>query len=216
MRHRIVLAGALAMLALGAIGVPAASASSSGSGSQNVVNIPALKTVPVHGAAQNGTTFTGTYGIQRFVVATVRGHKGVYSLGTLRGTLLHRHITRYGVMLPASTNPTASPRAARSAAATTTCTILHLVLGPVNLSLLGLNINLGGGTVVPGQPAQSPITLNLTATPTAQGGGLLGDLLCGLTNALGGSGGLLGQLGQLTSQLSGLAATLNGLVALLH
>jgi hypothetical protein len=40
----------------------------------------------------------------------------------------------------------------------------------------------------------------------------LGDLLCGLDNALGGSTGLLGQL---SNQLSGLAATLNGLVGLL-
>ena len=208
MRLRIALAGALATLALGTIAVPAASAASSGNGSQNVVNIPALKTVKVHGAAKNGKTFTGTYGIQRFVVATVRGHKGVYSIGTLRGTLIHRHITRYGVMMPAKlVSPSSSSGAARAAQGT--CTILHLVLGPVNLSLLGLNVNLGGGDITPGQPAQSPITLNLTAT---QGGGLLGDLLCGLDNALGGSGGLLGQL---SNQLSGLAATLNSLVALL-
>jgi hypothetical protein len=211
MRFRIVLAAALATLALGAIGVPAASASSSGNGSQNVVNIPALKTVKVHGKAKNGKTFTGTYGIQRFVVANRNGHKGVYSIGTLQGTLNHRHITRYGVMMPASlTDPSGSPAAARSAAAT--CTILHLVLGPINLSLLGLNVNLGGGDITPGQPAQQPITLNLTGT---QGGGLLGDLLCGLDNALGGSTGLGGLLSGLSSQLSNLAATLNGLVALL-
>jgi hypothetical protein len=207
MRLRIVLAGALATLALGAIGVPAASAWSS-NGSQNVVNIPALKTVKVHGKAKNGKTFTGTYGIQRFLVTTVKGHKGVYSIGTLRGTLNHRHITRYGVLMPASAkSATTKLGTARSAA--TTCSILHLVLGPINLSLLGLNVNLGGGTITPGQPAQEPITLNLTAT---QGGGLLGDLLCGLDNALGGSTGLLGQL---SSQLSGLASTLNSLVALL-
>jgi len=209
MRVRIALAGALAMLALGAIGVPAASASTSGNGSPNVVNIPALKTVKVHGKANNGKTFTGTYGIQRFVVAKRNGHKGVYSIGTLRGTLNHRHITRYGVMMPAKlTSPTGSPAAAQSAQVTT-CTILHLVLGPINLSLLGLNVNLGGGDITPGQPAQQPITLNLTAT---QGGGLLGDLLCGLDNALGGATGLLGQL---SGQLSGLAATLNSLIALL-
>jgi hypothetical protein len=208
MRARIVLAAALATLALGAIGVPAASASS-GSGSQSVVNIPALTKVKAHGAAKNGKTFTGTYGIQRFVVATVRRHRGVYSIGTLRGTLGHRHITRYGVMMPASLKGLGSGIGAARAAQATTCTILHLVLGPINLSLLGLNVNLGGGDITPGQPAQSPITLNLTGT---QGGGLLGDLLCGVDNALGGSTGLLGQL---SNQLSGLAATLNSLVALL-
>lgn len=50
-----------------------------------------------------------------------------------------------------------------------TCPVLDLALGPINLSLLGLNVN------------TSPICLALTAT---QGGGLLGDLLCAIGNLL--------------------------------
>ena len=52
-----------------------------------------------------------------------------------------------------------------------TCPILNLQLGPINLSVLGLNVD------------TSPICLEITAT---EGGGLLGDLLCNITNLLNG------------------------------
>ena len=45
------------------------------------------------------------------------------------------------------------------------CSVLHLELAPIHLSLLGLHVD------------TSAICLDLTATP---GGGVLGDLLCGL------------------------------------
>jgi len=50
-----------------------------------------------------------------------------------------------------------------------TCPVLDLMLGPIDLNLLGLEVT------------TSPICLTITAT---QGGGLLGDLLCGLGNLL--------------------------------
>jgi len=102
-------------------------------------------------------------------------------------------------MMPARLND-----AGGTAQAAVTCTVLHLVLGPVNLNLLGLHVTLGGGA-----QANQPIVLDITAE---QGGGLLGNLLCGLTNALGGSGGLLGQL---QTQLQQLATTLTSLIGLL-
>jgi hypothetical protein len=52
--------------------------------------------------------------------------------------------------------------------------VLDLSLGPIDLTLLGLQVQLDdcdGG----------PVTLAITAT---QGGGLLGDLLCGLSTLL--------------------------------
>ena len=55
------------------------------------------------------------------------------------------------------------------------CPILNLALGPINLTLLGLNVD------------TSAICLEVTAIP---GGGLLGDLLCSVANLL--NGGLLG------------------------
>jgi hypothetical protein len=75
------------------------------------------------------------------------------------------------------------------------------VLGPVNLNLLGLQVTLGGGL-----QANQPIVLDITAQ---RGGGLLGDLLCGLTDSLG------GQLGQIGQQLQQIASALNALAGLL-
>ena len=81
--------------------------------------------------------------------------------------------------------------------------MLHLVLGPIDLNLLGLSVKLGGGA-----NSDQPIVLDVTAQ---QGGGLLGDLLCGLTNVLNPTG----VLGQLATQLQQLASTLNSIVSLL-
>jgi hypothetical protein len=54
------------------------------------------------------------------------------------------------------------------------CDILNLAVGPLDLSLLGLNVRLD-------DCSDGPVTVDITATP---GGGLLGDLLCGLANVL--------------------------------
>jgi hypothetical protein len=77
------------------------------------------------------------------------------------------------------------------------CSVLDLELGPINLALLGLFVD------------TSPICLEITAT---EGGGLLGDLLCGLAG-----GGLLGTgipvlptAGQLAVLETGLADVLDG------
>jgi hypothetical protein len=56
------------------------------------------------------------------------------------------------------------------------CSVLHLALAPIHLTLLGLHAD------------TSAICLNITAI---EGGGLLGDLLCGLA---GGGDGILGLL----------------------
>jgi len=89
-----------------------------------------------------------------------------------------------------------------------TCPVLDLALGPINLDLLGLVVE------------TSPICLNITAI---QGGGLLGDLLCGVANLLNGGLSLSQVLsgvglptvpgltaGQLTDLLGGLTTLVNG------
>jgi len=76
-----------------------------------------------------------------------------------------------------------------------TCAILHLELGPVNLTLLGLNVMLDNC-------ANGPVTVDITGV-TGQGN-LLGNLLCEL---LGGGGINLG------TTLQGI---LNGLLSLLN
>ena len=81
-----------------------------------------------------------------------------------------------------------------------TCPILNLTLAPIHLDLLGLVVD------------TSPICLSITAIP---GGGLLGDLLCGVANLLNGGldlGAILGGLtgADLGTLLSGLTDLLNG------
>jgi hypothetical protein len=61
---------------------------------------------------------------------------------------------------------------ASAAQAPATCEVLRLVLGPLRLNLLGLVVELFG----PNRP--SPVTLTITGI---RGGGILGDLFCGLT-----------------------------------
>ena len=80
------------------------------------------------------------------------------------------------------------------------CPILNLELGPIHLDLLGLVVD------------TSEICLRVTAEP---GGGLLGDLLCGVANLLNGGtplGNILGGLTgtQLTNLLGGITGLLNG------
>jgi hypothetical protein len=151
----------------------------------------------VNGVARNGKKFTGTYGIQRFVA---RGGKA-WSVGTLKGRLNGRRVSRSGVMMPATL--TGANSGAQAAQAGGTCPILHLQLGPIDLNLLGLRVKLGGGP-----NANQVIVLDITAQ---RGGGLLGDLLCGLSNILNQTG----VLDQLRSNVQQLVAVLNGLLGLL-
>jgi hypothetical protein len=192
MRLRIALVAAV--MALGAIAAPSAGASNGTSVPTKISKVPALYTMPVSGVAKNGKKFTGTYGIQRFVAKN--GH--AYAYGTLKGTLKGRHVTRYGVMMPASLVGATGAQTAQAV-----CPILHLEIAPIDLNLLGLRVRLGGGT-----DFSQPIVLDLTAY---QGQGLLGDLLCSVSNLLNQNG----LLGQITGQLQQLVATLNSLISLL-
>jgi hypothetical protein len=69
------------------------------------------------------------------------------------------------------------------------CNILHLVLGPLDLNLLGLTVHL------------NQVVLDITAVPGA--GNLLGNLLCAVAGLLDGTpvGGLLGQIAGLLNQI---------------
>jgi hypothetical protein len=201
-RFRLAVLAGLATLALGAIAVPVASASNGTAVPPKVNSLPALKTVPIHGVTTNGKQFKGSYAIQRYVA---RANK-VYAVGTLKGTLTGRHVTRYNVMMPATLAGPAAVGLAKVKAAQAACTVLRLQLGPIDLNLLGLRVQLFGGT----NPANAlPVTLLITGVPG--NGNLLGNLLCGLTGALNAPG----VLSQLNSNLSQLTATLTSLTSLL-
>ena len=77
------------------------------------------------------------------------------------------------------------------AAATGTCPILTLTLGPLNLNVLGLVVNI-----------PNPINVNIVAQSGP--GNLLGNLLCSVSNLLNGGG-----------PLSGIASALNSILAAL-
>ena len=142
------------------------------------------KTVAIAGKAKNGKAFKGTFTIDRFKSV---GNK-TYAVGTLKGKLNSRKVTRHNVSIPATLGP--APGGARAAQLPqAACKVLSLVLGPLDLNLLGLRVQL------------NQVNLLITAIP---GGGLLGDLLCSVTN-------LLNPTGLLGNQL---AAVLNSILAL--
>jgi hypothetical protein len=90
-----------------------------------------------------------------------------------------------------------------AAAAPPSCQVLQLVLGPLNLNLLGLVVDLYG------QTPTSPVIVTINAIPSQ---GLLGQLLCGLAGGTGVSSvsGLQSLLSSLGVNLS--IAQIQGLV----
>jgi hypothetical protein len=129
----------------------------------------------VTGTTASGGTFTGTLSNAQFV-----DQNGVLTLvGNLTGTLTNAAGTVLGSVtgLPITVPVT-------GAAGSGGCTILDLTLGPLHLDLLGLVVDLN--------------QVHLTVSGQTGNGQLLGNLLCGLANALnGGGGGLPGILNHL-------------------
>ena len=88
---------------------------------------------------------------------------------------------------------------AASAVTQASCNILNLALGPLDLNLLGLQVELDNC-------AGGPVTVDVTAEP----GALLGDLLCGLAGILDQTGAapvaprtqLLQQLEQISAEIT--------------
>ena len=129
-------------------------------------------------------TITGTVGNQTFdLTSTLTRFVNVggtlNAVETVTGTVTN---TVTGVVTPFNTTALLPITAAQ---ATGTCTILDLTLGPLHLNLLGLVVDLN--------------QVHLTITGQTGPGNLLGNLLCGLANALngGGGGGLAGLLNRL-------------------
>ena len=147
----------------------AAPAAAQGAGGGNASSI----TLPVVGSGSGGT-FAGTFELQRFV-----SRDGVLSAsGILAGTVTNATGT-VGTVARTILLPVAIGEA--------TCDILHLDLGPLDLNLLGLQIDL------------SRIVLDITAETGA--GNLLGNLLCAVTNLLNNPSGLAGLLNRILAIL---------------
>jgi len=152
-------------LAPGALGASAAPAPTAAVAAQ-----PAATTLPVTGTLPDGSAFTGQ--LSNLTTSVVDGV--VQLSGTITGT-----------GLPAGGTPFTAP--VQDLQATEGCTILTLDLGPLNLDLLGLVVDL------------SPVSLDVTAVPGA--GNLLGNLLCAVAGLLDGPGNPLGGIAALLNRL---------------
>ena len=160
------IAIALAVLAVLAVSPAAAAAS------------PTATSAPVTGTisqASGGGTFTGS--LTNIVVKNVDGV--LTATGTLNGTLT----TASGTVLQVVNQLISLP-----AAATGSCSVLALTLGPLDLNLLGLMVHL------------DQVVLNVTAQSGP--GNLLGNLLCAVTHLLDNGGPLSGIAGLLNNLLS--------------
>jgi hypothetical protein len=192
-----VLAATLALAVVALVGGGGAQAASA----QTITNeFGTLKTSKVTGHTSKGATFAGKYHVTKFV--TRNGH--LKAVGHLSGTLTKKsgatRAVSERVRMPvnmsatraantASALPTTSSTASTSAVS---CDVLHLVLGPLDLDLLGLVVHL------------DKVVLDITAVPGA--GALLGNLLCAVVGLLDGTGigGLSGILTNLLNAILGI------------
>ncbi len=141
------------------VGVAAAPATA---GAQEPAGL--TQVVSVTGKSGSGKQFRGTYAIDRF-----RTSKGdLVAVGTLRGRVGPRRVVRRGVTMPAALSE--APAAAQLPPIPKACEILNLVIGPINLDLLGLVIR------------TNRINVRIDAVPGP--GNLLGNLLCAITGLL--------------------------------
>lgn len=139
---------------------------------------------PVTGTVENGGTFEGKLQITNFGVL----EEQVVAFGTLSGKIYDAtgkkigNVHKTDIAMPVSGN-SASASAVEVAQ---TCDVLNLVLGPLDLNLLGLEVHL------------DTVVLDIVANPA---GGLLGDLLCAVANLLD-LGPLLGDLAEIAGLLN--------------
>jgi hypothetical protein len=138
--------------------------------------------IPVTAA---GGGFTGTFKLTSFAIQNGQ----LVANGIVAGTDANG-VSHFGTATTAVTSTRST--AALIAAAPAVCSILHLVLGPINLNVLGLQV------------MTNQIVLDINAIPGA--GNLLGNLLCDVANLLNGNPTqtLVGLLNQIIAILQGL------------
>jgi hypothetical protein len=159
-----------------------------GTASAATTTQPFAKKIPVTGAAANGKKIkNATFTIQSFS----KKHGKVYANGVVRGIFKGQAFKRTVSTRVKNPNVVAPATAAQLPNIPGACQILNLQLGPINLNLLGLVVR------------TNAINVRIDAVPGA--GNLLGNLLCGITNALN-PGGLTGTLQQIVNILNALLA----------
>jgi len=176
-----VAVGAVAATGLGAV---EAKGKQRGKHGQRVSAANPLANIPITGTV-DGTALPGTstFTVTRFAV---QNHQLV-ALGTLAGT--GTAVDGQQIALPVGFGPSGASATSRRAAAAATCQILHLTLGPLDLTLLGLHVHL------------DQVVLDITAQSGS--GNLLGNLLCAVAHLLD-SNGSLTALANLLNQILGI------------
>ncbi len=129
----------------------------------------------------------GTYTIDHFIT---KGNKA-YAVGTVTGKLGNKKVTKENVRVPA-TLTNAGAMTSQVPPTPGACQILNLVLGPIDLNLLGLRVR------------TNQINLRIEGVPGS--GNLLGNLLCGITGILDPNTVANTPLGQLVQILNALVA----------
>jgi hypothetical protein len=139
-----------------------------------------LSEVPVNGTTPDGGTFKGSLDVARLAVRDGQ----LVVLGTLSGALRDSA----GNIIKTIRNVAAELALSGISG---TCQILHLVIGPIDLDLLGLVVHI------------NRIVVDITAVSGP--GNLLGNLLCAIANLLNNN-----------SPVDILAQAINGLLRLLN
>jgi hypothetical protein len=190
---------AICLAAAGLVLAPAAAKAASS-------NHHPFQGIAVGGTSVDGNVFKGTMDVLGFV----NDAGAVKAIGSLTGTLtsaagVAQSIANAVVLVPVNPDEAArggfggaAPTAAAPTAPAVSCQILNLVLGPLDLNLLGLAVHL------------DKVVLNITAVPGA--GNLVGNLLCAVANLLNGFnlGNILG-----TALANTLTTLLNNLLTAL-
>jgi hypothetical protein len=183
-------------LGLTSIGIGAASAAPAPSTSKSVVGKSDLGriTSTVVGRTSDGDKVTGSFTPTRFV----QRDGALWAKGFLQGKIHgdNGKVTKFSGIkkMPVKKINGQSVTDARTAARASACDILNLVLGPLDLNVLGLEVHL------------QRVVLDIVAVAGA--GQLLGNLLCAVAGLLDG-GPLAGLLGQLSNLLNQILAALN-------
>jgi hypothetical protein len=168
--------------------------------------------LPITGVAGGGVTFNGTVAVQRFVQRDGQ----VFAIGAVSGTLsgpagpigtsidfpvaFPVHVAsgltvraERGLIHPASRSvPDDGARVTLAQA--TTCGVLHLDLGAVNLNVLGVVVT------------TTPVTIDINGDTA----GPLGNLVCAILATLNNVVGLVNLLNSLLSLVTGLLGGLTG------
>ncbi len=188
--------GLVMALGLASVGIGAASAASDTTSTRSVVgkSDAGKITSTVKGKTSEGGKVTGSFTPTRFVE-----RDGVlYAQGFLQGKITGADgsTTKFSGIkkMPVKSINGQSTTDARTANRAAACDILNLVLGPLDLNILGLQVSL------------QRVVLDIVAVAGA--GQLLGNLLCAVAGLLDG-GPLAGLLGQLSTLLNQILAALN-------